>query len=434
MVPVLRPYQVTAVANVERDLAVVRATMIDHATGTGKTSSASAVIKLHVARGERVLVVAHRRELLSQMADRLRLFGLSPRLGVGDRDGRWQLARVCVASIQSVARRLERLPRDAFDLIVYDEFHHACAPGALAVLAHFAKAKILGLTATTDRADGVSLGLVADRCSSRYGVAEAVQAGFLVPARCLRVDVPGLDLSTVRQRVHRAGGRERFVHAYGEVRSVQRKSIVDLHPKDLGRVALAPAAVEGITGPLLELAGAKKTIVFAVDVAHASALVVSLNARRAGCARAVFGSSHDRDDLLKGFREGEFQILVNVMVCTEGLDIPGIECVAMCRPTQSRILFSQAVGRGLRTTPEKTECLVLNFVGQGCQHTLVSPEDVLAGAMVVPVTRKALPSPPSAVVPVYVPRPWHARFATTLVNIMRRAGRAGVHFLKELIG
>jgi superfamily II DNA or RNA helicase len=166
--------------------------------------------------------------------------------------------------------------------------------------------------------------------------------------------------------------------------------------------------------------------VFAVDVAHAHAVTASLNARRAGCARAVWGSSSTRADDLAAHARGKFQFLVNVMVLTEGWDAPYVSCVAMARPTQSRVLYAQACGRGLRLHPGKGDCLVLDFVGASCQHDLIGPEDALGGALVeMTAYRAKAPAPAPLAVPDYVPAPgWRARFAATAVRLLRRAQRA----------
>lgn len=409
----LRDYQLAAVDGAERDFASgILRVMIEAATGTGKTTTFSEIVRREAARGRRSLVMAHRRELVDQAAADLRDLGLSVTVERGRVMATGSEQVVC-ASVQTMAARLHRFDPAEFSLVVVDECHHVPSPAYRWVLAHFPGARVLGVTATPDRADGVSLATVFDTCAARYGVAEAIAAGYLVPARGVVVEVPGMDLSKVRQRVvHRGTSRE----------------VVDLHPRDLGLAAIAPEAVEGITGPLVELAGARRTVVFAVDRRHAYAITASLRAR--GRTAAWVDSTlppADRRDVLRAHREGLFQYLVNVLVLTEGYNDPAIECIAMCRPTQSRALYAQACGRGLRPCVPvgKRECLVLDFVGASCQHDLVGPENALAGAMISPVSRLGSGgSAPSKVIVEYVPPArWLARFSSRVVELVRGSRR-----------
>lgn len=357
-----------------------RSVLVEAATGSGKSRSA-AECALHAVRaGLRVLVIAHRIELITQMAAELRSLGLSAGIERGASYAKNE--QVVVASVQTLrASRLVAFPVDEFGLIIVDECHHAPAQGYRDILAHFACARVLGVTATADRMDGASLGNVFDVCAFRYGIAEAVRDGVLVPARGIQITVEGMDLSKVRQRIavdvdaSNVPGAERHVK--------------DLHPKDLGRAAIAPEAVEGVVGPLLELAGERRTIVFAVDKKHARAIAKSICARHPGAARSVDSSmrSKDRAETIAAHARGEYQFLVNCMLLTEGYNDPAIECVAIARPTQSRVFYAQAVGRALRLFAGKTEGLLLDFVGVSCAFKLVGPEDVLAGALVAPVVR-----------------------------------------------
>lgn len=419
----LRTYQEQAVQGVEAAFAAGhRSTLIESATGTGKTTTACEAIRRHLANGgKRVLVLAHRRELLDQFRARLDSFGIKSAL---ERGASWAVnsnAPVVVASIQTMrGPRLASWPMDSFDLIVHDESHHAVAAGHRDCLAAFPGAKILGLTATPDRADGVALGLVFESVAARYDIASAVAAGYLCPARGIRVEVPGMDLSKVRLRA-----RKTTAGALGASTVAPGPEFTDLHPGDLGRAALAPEAVEGVAGPLVELAGSKKTIVFCVDRRHAAALTAALLARNV-TAEVVHGAlrAERRRTILADFAAGKIQFLVNVQLLCEGWDCPSVECVAMVRPTKSRIMWAQCAGRGLRLHPGKSECLVLDFCGVSCQFTLCGPEDALQGALVAPVVvhRTGHPSAPPAP-PPYVPRSWTARFVARAVELLRRAGR-----------
>lgn len=424
----LRPYQVEAVHAAQVAFAAgARAVLTIAATGTGKTTSFSELVRAHLAAGGRgALVLAQRRELLDQAEARLRSFGVRVVRGVGLVIER---GVAYVASVQSVARRLDRIPPDAFDLVVLDEAGHAAAPQHLAVLRHFraAGARVAGYTATPDRADGASLGIAFERCVARYDIAQAVRDGYLVPARGVRVEVEGLDLSQVRQRPI----------SYEASSEGAWADVEDLHPGDLGRAVIAPAAVEGVVGPLVELAEDRPTVVFAVDRRHGRALADALCARRAGCARFVHGAMRksERRAALEAFGRGEYQFLVNVNLLVEGFDVPAIACVALARPTTSRTFVAQAIGRALRLSPGKEFALVLDFTTATSKFKLVGPADVLGGALVEPVSAYRQRGRGRALADAaYSPRGWAGRFATRAVDLMGRAGRRAWSILRALIG
>lgn len=417
--PPLRPYQRDAVSAVEEAWrSGVRATMLVHAPGSGKTSTGSELARRAVAEGGRVLVLAHRRELVDQFAARLRLFGM--RVGIERGAQRAGNASVVVASTQTMARRLAQWARDTFALVLHDECHHAPALSARTILDYFAPARVCGLTASPDRADQVALRTVFETCAHRFDVLEAVQQGFLVPARGIRVEVPGMDLSKVRRR-------SRPTSALAGDAPEDQATFSDLHPGDLGKVMIAPACVEGVVGPLLELTkkddGYMRTVVFAVDRAHASAIAASLNVRVPDCAYTVDGSMHPRDRaaVLADFTSGVFPFLVNVMICTEGLDIPAIECVALARPTQSRILVAQTCGRALRPHPSKTCATIIDFTTNTSRFNLIGPEDVLGGIMMTPAPGDNRPRKPPAEIAAYAGRSRAVRFMLRAVELMRRA-------------
>jgi superfamily II DNA or RNA helicase len=413
----LRAYQEQAASGATAAWAAgARSLLTVAATGTGKTTTASEVARRWLANGgRRVLVMAQRRELLKQLADRMESFGVRVVRGLALHGTR---PVACVASVQSVARRLETIPPDAFDLVILDEAHHAAAPQHLEVLRHFPNAKVFGMTATPDRADGASLGLAFEQCISNYGIERAIADGHLVPARGVRVEVDGLDLSKVRLKDIAA--EKSSEGAYQDIQ--------DLNLKDLGKAVIAPAAVEGIVGPLMELAGDLRTVVFAVDRRHASALADAINARRPHAARVVYGHPMKmkvRDQILRDFAAGEFQYLINVNLLIEGWDLPAIGCVALARPTTSRILVAQACGRGLRPAPGKHEALILDFTSATSKYTLIGPEDVLAGALQEPMsTHRPNRLPKDEAIVPYTPTPWTTRFKTAVVDLMRRAGHA----------
>lgn len=311
------------------------------------------------------------------------------------------------------------------DVLVHN-CHHAPAEGYQNIVRHFPKAKVIGLTATPDRADGVSMRTVFETCAFRYGIAQAVEEGYLVPARGIQVVVEGMDLSKVRQKVIKNGvAKKTPEEGWGELPPAALGEVRDLNQTDLGKAALAPEAVEGIVEPLLELAEARRTVVFAVNVEHAIAIASSIHARKPGAARYIHGKmpEHERKAILQAFEAGEYQYLINCMLLVEGWDCPATACVAMARPTQSRVLYAQAVGRGLRLYAGKLEALVIDFVGVSCKFDLIGPDDVLAGAMVAPTRalKKASTPVPQQMKP-YEPAPVKVSFVTKVVELMFKTG------------
>jgi superfamily II DNA or RNA helicase len=341
------------------------------ATGTGKTRVFCEVIGLFLAfrPGRRVLVLAHRDELIRQAAARLKREGIfagiekgKERSTVGD--------SVVVGSVQTLrGDRLAAMAPDAFGLIVIDEAHRAASPTYQAIIGHFARAKVLGVTATPDRLDGKPLADTFDSVAYRYPINRAIDEGYLCPIRSERVVVEGLEL--------------------GEI----RRNRGDLSKGQLARLMNEEAHIHAVVGPLLEMAERtddvlrfpsrrrRPTVVFTVDVAHGRAIADMLNRYRPGCADLVTGKQSPgmRAQIYRNHEAQLFQFLVNCEVLTEGWDAPYVSCVAIARPTMSRALYAQMVGRGTRLCPGKADLLVLDFTANPGRHKLVGPEDVLAG-------------------------------------------------------
>jgi superfamily II DNA or RNA helicase len=327
-------------------------------TGTGKTVVFAELVRRRVAAGRRMLVLAHRTELLEQARDKLTAVGVWAAIEQAEK--RAGFAPVVVASVQTLrGKRLAALDPKAFDVVV-DEAHHAYAASYRAILEHFEDSLVLGVTATPDRGDGKALGEVFASVAYRYEIRDAIREKFLAPIVARRIVVDGIDLSSVRSR---AG---------------------DLASDELSEIMQAEQAVHGVVSPLLEQAGARRTIVFAVDVAHARALAEVLCRHRPGCARVAHGDldARERKEILADYRAGEFQFLVNCALYTEGFDEPSIACVAIVRPTKSRGLYVQMVGRGTRLYPGKLALLLLDFTGNAGKHRLVGPADALAAGEV----------------------------------------------------
>lgn len=364
--PKLRPYQTEAITAIERELSARRATLLVLPTGCGKTVVFSELIRREIGRGGRALVLAHRTELLDQAAKKLLDVGVYASVDQGQRKGS-HLADVVVGSVQTLRGvRLERYAADAFSLIVVDEAHHAAAQSYRSILGRFESARVLGVTATPDRGDGKALGKVFESVAYSYEMRRAIAESFLAPLHAKRILVEKMDLSEVRTH-------------HG-----------DFDQTELSKLLNEDENLLGVVKPLLEQAGDRKTLVFGVDVAHARALAEVINAHKPGKAIALDGTAkpEERKAVLALFRKGVFQYLCNCALFTEGFDEPDIACVALARPTQSRALYTQMLGRGTRLAPGKRDCLVLDFVGNSGRHRLIGPADALAGRELTDDERK----------------------------------------------
>lgn len=363
--PPLRDYQIAAVAAVERELAEHRGTLVLCATGTGKTQIAAELIRRH--RG-RACFIAHRTELIDQAARRIEQFcGVWPQIEKADSYASPGDGLPVVASIQSLAResRVSRFRPGEFSLVIVDEVHHATSATYRAVIDHFASAKIVGLTATPDRLDGEALGAVLDSVAYRYDLADAIRGGWLAPVRMRTVRIDGIDFS----KIHTVAG--------------------DLNQGELDAVMAREEALHGVARPAVELSGARPTIVFTTSIENARRLAEIID-RYVGTESAVSVDSTLRYDERRAafrlFESGARRVLVNVGLTTEGYDHPPTACIVLGRPTKSRALVTQMIGRGTRggrlaPIPGKGDLLVIDFVGSTERHDIMGAVDALGGEM-----------------------------------------------------
>lgn len=349
----LRPYQQQARDRIhaEWDAGHTR-TLLVLPTGTGKTIVFASVAADQVRAGDRVLILAHRGELLEQAADKLqRSTGLVSAVEKAESTCLDSWFRVVVGSVQTLQRtaRLERFPQDYFGTIIIDEAHHAITDGYRRILDYFSGAKVLGVTATPDRGDMRNLGEVFDSLAYEYKLTDAIKEGYL--CRILAQTIPlQLDISSVTL----SGG--------------------DYAVADLG-TALDPY-LEQIAAEMAVRCKDRKTVVFLPLIRTSQKFRDLLNAHGFRAAE-VNGQSEDRREVLADFDAGKYNVLCNSMLLTEGWDCPSVDCVVVLRPTKVRSLYSQMVGRGTRLSPGKTDLLLLDFLWMTDKHELCRPADLV---------------------------------------------------------
>lgn len=350
----LRPYQETARQKVQEEWEEgKKRTLLVLPTGTGKTIVFSKIIEDRIKKGERVLVIAHRGELLEQASDKLyKSTGLKTATEKAGQTSLGSFYRVVVGSVQTLQRekRLNQFPPEYFDTIVIDEAHHAISDGYQRVLQHFEDANVLGVTATPDRGDMRNLGSYFESLAYEYSLPEAIKSGYLSPIKALTIPLK-LDLSNVKQQ---AG---------------------DFSTKDLG-TALDPY-LEQIAEEMKKQCFNRKTVVFLPLVKTSQKFRDILN-KHGFKAAEVNGESADREQILKDYEEGKYNVLCNSMLLTEGWDCPSVDCVIVLRPTKVRALYSQMVGRGTRLAPGKKELLLLDFLWHTERHELCHPANLIA--------------------------------------------------------
>lgn len=389
----LRPYQVEAVEQICKSFAngTRRALMI-MPTGTGKSVVAREIVRHYMDSG-RVMLIAHREELISQLASHVTaVTGEFPAIEKADmcsHEQSWCKPPVVVASIQTLIsgrdkwRRVSRFKASEFSLVIYDEAHHVVSNSYRMVIDHFDKANgssphVLGMTATPNRHDERAMGQVFDGVAYEMGIQEAIGEGWLVRPLQQFIEIEGLDFSQCR------------------------KTAGDLNGRDLEQVLLYEKPLYGMAEATVREVGERPTILFAATVAHAERLAEIINRYKGGapavfvCGKTIAADRHER---IQGFKNGKYQFLVNVGITTEGFDAPDTACIAMGRPTMSQSLYTQMLGRGTR--PEsglvdnhhdsasdrlaaiensgKPDLLVIDFVGNSGRHKLINSFDVLGG-------------------------------------------------------
>lgn len=349
----LRDYQIEAKdAIFEQWDNGVKKTLLVLPTGCGKTVVFAKVTEDCVRQGNRVLILAHRGELLDQAADKLmKTTGLGCALEKAENTCLGSWFRVVVGSVQSLMRqkRLDQFPEDFFDTIIIDEAHHCISDSYQKVLQHFPDAQILGVTATPDRGDMQNLGQFFESLAYEYTLPKAIKEGYLTPIKALTIPLK-IDMSSV---------------------SIQAG---DFKVGDIG-TALDPY-LEGIAEEMKKYCSDKKTVVFLPLVKTSQKFRDLLNEHGFQAAE-VNGTSQDRAEILADFEDGKYNVLCNSMLLTEGWDCPSVDCIVVLRPTKVRSLYCQMVGRGTRLFPGKDHLLLLDFLWHTERHELCHPASLI---------------------------------------------------------
>lgn len=349
----LRPYQAEAKTAVfEQWKQGFKRTLLVLPTGCGKTIVFAKVTEDCVRMGQRVLILAHRGELLEQASDKLlKTTGLRSAVEKAESSSLDSWYRVTVGSVQTLMRekRLAQFDTDYFDTIIIDEAHHCISDSYQKILKHFSEAQVLGVTATPDRGDMKNLGSVFDSLAYEYTLPKAIREGYLSPIKAVTIPLQ-LDLSAVSTT---AG---------------------DFKASDID-TALDPYLYQ-IADEMLNYCAKRKTVVFLPLVKTSQKFRDILNIKGFRAAE-VNGESCDRAEILADFDSGKYNVLCNSMLLTEGWDCPSVDCVIVLRPTKVRGLYCQMVGRGTRLCEGKENLLLLDFLWHTERHELCRPAHLI---------------------------------------------------------
>jgi DNA repair protein RadD len=336
----LRGYQQHAIDDL-RDAyrSGARAPLLVLATGGGKTCIFSAIAQSAAAKGNRVLILVHRRELIHQASSKLSWIGLEHGViaaGIATSD-----APVQIASVQTLARRLPRMDWQP-GLIIIDEAHHATAGQWSRILDHWPNTYRLGVTATPCRLSGEGLGSAFDAMVLGPSVADLIFTGYLSPARIYAPPVVA-DLQGIRSRG-------------GDYANDQAAAAMD-----------RPTVTGDAISHYQRLAAGQQAIAFCCNVKHAVSVCDAFKTAGIG-AELLLGNTPDRDQVVADFAAHRTRVLVTVDVVSEGFDVPAASCAILLRPTQSLGLYLQQVGRVLRPSPGKDAAIILDHVGNVLRH------------------------------------------------------------------
>lgn len=353
---ILRPYQGDAVRAALRDLRERGDALLVLPTGAGKTVIAGSIIDAEFRDDprSRFLVVQHREELLQQNREAMAsIAGVDSSIVAGSRNG-WDGTAV-FASAQTLQRPERLIEAPPFSHIILDEAHHAMAPSWRRIIDHVRgqrpDVRILGMTATPERADGAGLGGLFPRASFTVPMRQLVEEGHLVEPICRSVDLADAELAGVR------------ANDLGEI-------------DEAGRILNRAVHNDAVVDNWRQHAAGRPTVAFCCTIEHAAAVATAFNA--AGISAALVSSntrSPERAAVLRRLDAGEISVVTNCTLLTEGFDSQPVACIIILRPMLHQSTFVQAVGRGLRKVDTrrfpgvvKSDCVILDFAGAAARH------------------------------------------------------------------
>jgi superfamily II DNA or RNA helicase len=344
---VARPYQSEAIELILAGFKEFSRQLAVAPTGCGKTVMFAWLAERRLP--ERTLILAHRDELIDQAINKIKAAtGITAEKEKAEFTASLS-APVVVASVQTMIRRLDRWPANHFGLIVADEAHHAISKSWQKVLTHFT-GQVLGVTATPDRGDKRALAEYFENVACDIPLVQLIQQQYLCP-----ITIKSVPLRINLSEVHLLAG--------------------DFSDEELGHI-LEPYLTT-IARAVREHASFRKVLAF-LPLIDTSQKFVAACTQAGLVAQHIDGGSPDRKEILQRYAAGEFDVLSNAMLLTEGFDDPTIDCVVILRPTRSRPLFAQMAGRGTRIHETKDNLLLLDFLWLHERHRIVHPADLLA--------------------------------------------------------
>ena len=346
-------FQDEAVKAIIKDITKGLNPLLIMATGTGKTHVFSYITKICLEYNMKILILAHTEELINQAI--AKIYKITGEIPDKEQAKHWAStgSNIVVGSVQTMQRkRLERWKPDHFQLIIIDEAHHAVSQSYMNIINYFVKYALLGVTATPDRADEKELGQVFNHIAYEYPLYKAIKEGYLVNIIGKRVTDLDIDLTQLR-----VSGKD-----YSDVQ--------------LGEVLLK--YIIPLANSIKKETANYKTLIFMPDVKSSAVMAEQLRRIELNADYLSGDRSSERGDILYKFKTGATSHLVSCNILLEGFDEPSIESIVMLRPTTSRTLYSQAIGRGTRLNPGKEELKLIEFTYNSSKLNLVQPYELFA--------------------------------------------------------
>lgn len=327
-----------------------RKTLLVLPTGMGKTICFAEITKEMAAKGKRVLIIAHRKELLDQAMDKMEKFGVPAAMELGnERAGE---SPVVISSVQTMIRRFKNFAEDHFSVVIIDEAHHIMAKSYQKILEYFKKADVLGVTATPERGDKTDLGKFFDSVAYEYSLKKAMEDGWLCPVKIMETPI-SISLESV------------YVHAG------------DFDAEETARAIIPSLRV--VAAAMKEYCKGRKHIaVFLPNVVTAESFSKILNEKGFHAASiSCLTKKAQRKEILSDFKEGKYNVICNAMLLTEGWDFPALDCIINLRPTRSRTLYFQIIGRGTRLCKGKENLLIPEFTWKSHYEDIIRPWNLI---------------------------------------------------------